>query len=1059
VLRNDDDGRPRRAPADSTVRATDSTGLSKGYDHRSVEGTWYPIWERAGYFRASDESSRPAFSIVIPPPNITGSLHIGHALGYTLEDLVTRYKRMKGFNALWLPGTDHAGIATQLVVERELAKEGITRQELGREKFVARVWDWKRRTGARITEQLRVLGCGPDWDRERFTLDEGLSRAVRRAFVELHREGLIYRAHRLINWCPRCLTALSDLEVEHEGRAGSLWLIAYPVVGSDQKLTVATTRPETLLGDTAVAVHPGDDRFLRLIGRKVRVPLVDREVPIIGDAQLVDPTFGTGVVKVTPAHDFNDFETGKRHGLPSIALFDEHARTTSAAGAYAGLDRMEARKRVLSDLEARGLLVSRQDHLLSVATCQRCATVVEPMLSWQWFVRMEPLAAPAIEAVESGRVRFIPESWTSTYFHWMRNIHDWCISRQLWWGHQIPAWHCDCGKITVAEEDPAACEGCGGSTLRRDPDVLDTWFSAGLWPFSTLGWPDSTKALETFYPTTLMETAPDILFFWVARMIMMGLRFTDDVPFRDVFLHALVRDEHGEKMSKTKGNVIDPLEISAEYGADALRFTLAALSGQGRDVRLSLERVAGNRSFANKVWNASRFALMNLEDFPAGALDETGAEGLAERWIRSRLDRTAAAVNEALEAYRFSDAASAVYQFIWHELCDWYIEFAKVPLNGGEPAARRSAQRALVDSLDGALRLLHPFMPFLTEEIWQRLPHRRGAPPSVMLAAYPQAGEADAAAEREMGLTLRAISSIRTLRGESNLPPGKRIPVRIRARSPEDRRALLDAAGLIRALAQVSELAVEETGPRLRRAAVAVEPDMEIAIPLAGLIDFAEEERRLRKEIARSEEEQATLLRKLANPSFLERAPEAVVAKDRSRSGELEGKIERLRQSLQVITETEEEEDTMHIEQKNPYGSPFGTPSDSHEETSSSGLSPGQERPWERAAPIPTYQRAEERPLPAPPVERRPPKRAPAKAKAKSKARSKPKRKVAKRKTAKRKTAKRKTAKRAARSSRAKARSKARPKRKAKSASRRKSASKKGRRRVARSRKASRRRR
>jgi valyl-tRNA synthetase len=899
-------------PLQAGPPASPPAGPSAGYDHRDVEARWYAIWEKAGYFHASDDDPRPVFSMVIPPPNITGGLHMGHALSYTIEDIVTRWHRMRGDNAMWLPGTDHAGIATQMVVERELKKEGIDRQAIGREVFVQKIWEWKARLGGRITEQMREMGWSLDWERERFTLDEGLSKTVRHVFVRLYEEGLIYRAEKLINWCPRCQTAISDLEVDHREEQGKLWHIAYGVEGSEQKLTVATTRPETLLGDTGVAVHPDDPRYQSLIGKRAIVPLVGRHVPIVADAVLVSMEFGTGVVKVTPAHDFNDFETGVRHKLERISILDEHGRTNQNAGAYAGLDRFEAREKVLEDLTARGLLVKTEDHQLSIGHCQRCGTIVEPHLSKQWFVTMAPLAKPAIEVVERGEIRIFPDTWKATYFHWMRNIHDWCISRQLWWGHQIPAWHCVCGEIIVAEETPESCPDCGASELKRDPDVLDTWFSSALWPFSTLGWPEKTAALARFYPTTLMETGSDILFFWVARMIMMGLKLTGRAPFRDVYLHAMVRDEHGEKMSKTKGNVIDPLDVTREHGADALRFALSAQAGQGRDVKLSLAQVAGYRTFCNKIWNASRFALMNLGDFPKdGREGPPPAGGLADRWIRSRLAKTADDVNAAFEAYKFSDAASAIYQFFWRELCDWYIELAKVPLQGGDPEARRLTQRTLVDVLDGALRLLHPFMPFVTEEIWQKLPRRKDDPASVMIADYPRGSPRDGRSEREMELVMRVVEAVRTIRGESNIPPGKRISATLYARHADVRASLHDAVPFIRPLAQLSELAVlppRPAGERLKRAAMAVLPEVEIAVPLTGLVDFAEEERRLRKDIAKAEGDRSGLQRKLDNPSFVARAPLEVVEKDRGRIVELGEKLRRLGQQLAVVTDTDEGE-------------------------------------------------------------------------------------------------------------------------------------------------------
>ncbi|HYX92103.1 MAG TPA: valine--tRNA ligase, partial [Myxococcaceae bacterium] len=756
--------------------------LSKAYDPTDVEPRWYGFWTERDYFRADPSSAKPPYSIVLPPPNVTGSLHLGHALTATLQDILIRWKRMSGHECLWLPGMDHAGIATQMVVERELQKsEGKSRHDLGRTAFLERVWQWKEKYGARIGEQHKVLGASLDWSRERFTMDPGLSPAVREVFVRLYEEGLIYRAQRLINWCPSCRTALSDLEVEHEEQQGSLWHIAYPVKGSDRRLVVATTRPETMLGDTAVAIHPDDPRYAGLAGQTAILPLVEREIPIIADPQLVNMEFGTGVVKVTPAHDFNDYETGLRHRLPMVSIFDEAARTNANAGPFAGLDRLEARRRVLEALAERGLLVKEEPHALSVGTCQRCGTVVEPMLSPQWFVKIEPLAKPAIAAVEEGRTHFVPESWTQVYFHWMRHIHDWCISRQIWWGHQIPAWYCracspdlrDLSRVRpiVAREQPARCEECGGGELVQDPDVLDTWFSSALWPFSTLGWPKDTPELRTFYPTSVMETGHDIIFFWVARMMMMGLHFMGEVPFRTVYLHAMVRDEKGEKMSKVKGNVIDPLDVvrgaPAEqlppairnkfpqgmpaFGADALRFTLAALTQQGRDIKLSLDRVAGYKAFVNKLWNAARFALMNLGDFRA---DDTPIEerplSLADRWIVSRLDRAIAETQLALDEFRFSDGASVLYQFLWYELCDWYIELSKIALNAGDATARDAARATLVFSLDHVLRLLHPFMPFVTEEIWQKLPMQRDWE-SIMIAQYPTPDVRlrDEAAERE----------------------------------------------------------------------------------------------------------------------------------------------------------------------------------------------------------------------------------------------------------------------------------------------------------------------
>jgi len=720
--------------------------LPKAYDPAQVEQKWYRFWIEQRYFHADAQTPKAPYSIAIPPPNVTGSLHMGHALFVTIQDILIRWRRMGAYNAMWMPGTDHAGIATQMVVERMLtATEGKSRHDLGRDEFLRRVWLWKEKHGGRITEQLRVLGASLDWERERFTMDDGLTIAVREAFVRLYDEGLIYRAERLINWCARCYTALSDLEVEHEETVGSLWHIAYPIPGSSDRLVVATTRPETLLGDTAVAVHPEDERFAKFIGRQVKLPLTGRTIPVIGDAALVDREFGTGAVKVTPAHDENDFETGQRHKLPMISVFDDQGLLNqNAPEKYRGMTILDARTAVLADLEAAGLLVETKPHQLSLGRCQRCDTIVEPRLSLQWFVKTAPLAKPAIEAVEKGQTRFVPESWTKTYMHWMTNIRDWCISRQLWWGHRIPVWYCEKDHVTVSRETkgPGVC-ACGSTVLRQDEDVLDTWFSSSLWPFSTLGWPEATRELKTFYPTSVMETGYDILFFWVARMMMMGLHFMKKVPFRTVFLHAIVVDEHGNKMSKVKGNVIDPLDVVygaqlpellkkakeslapesalanieksfpdgiSAAGADALRFTLAALAAQGRNIRLSIQRVEGYRHFANKLWNAARFALIHLTGYDADRFgdalrgeSESHKLTLADRWILSRLQRTTAEVDEALEAFRFNDAAQACYRFVWTELCDWYIEMAKPVLSDDTNEVvvqqrRRAAQGCLATS-------------------------------------------------------------------------------------------------------------------------------------------------------------------------------------------------------------------------------------------------------------------------------------------------------------------------------------------------------------------------
>ncbi len=928
-----------------------STELSKAYDPTEVEARWYPIWMKRGYFRAEAVSNKPPYCIVLPPPNVTGSLHLGHAVPATLQDILIRWKRMSGFNALWVPGVDHAGIATQMMVERELKKsEGKTRHDLGREEFLKQVWQWKDKYGKRIGEQHQVLGASLDWSRERFTMDEASSTAVREAFVRLYEEGLIYRAKRLINWCPACHTALSDLEVDHEERDGSLWEIRYPLKDSNQFLVVATTRPETMLGDTAVAVHPDDPRYAGLVGKTVVLPLLGREIPIIADAELVNPEFGTGVVKVTPAHDFNDYETGLRHNLPMISIFDASARTNREAGPYAGLDRFEARKRVLADLAAEGLLEKEVKHKLSVGLCQRSGTIIEPRLSLQWFVRIAPLAKPAIEAVEQGRTRILPEAWVTTYFQWMRNIHDWCISRQLWWGHQIPAYYCkpcslrhqrqgaaedstvpmfptedDRAAPIVSRERPAKCPRCGGTDFEQDPDVLDTWFSSGLWPFSTLGWPKETPELKTFYPNSVMETGHDILFFWVARMMMLGIHFMRDVPFPVVYLHAMVRDEKGEKMSKTKGNVLDPLHVirgaKAEelspglrkqfphgmpaFGADALRFTLAALMQQGRDIKLSLERVEGYKAFANKLWNAARFALMNLGDFELRAALETRSDyALADRWILSRLNRAIRATEDALSSFEFAEAASTIYQFLWHEFCDWYLELSKGALYGDDPQARKRTQAVLVHSLDQILRLLHPFMPFITEEVWQKLPLARSVD-SIMIAPFPSAIARldDPTAEVEMARVIEAIEGIRTIRGESNVPPSAKMQAIIHSADAAVREGLNRWRHYLMPLAGLSSLEISAPATRPTQAAAFVgeRTGMEIFVPLAGLIDLKEERARLAKEIERVDADLQSVRQKFENPNFASKAPREVVERERSRIGELNVRRAKLQENLNRI--------------------------------------------------------------------------------------------------------------------------------------------------------------
>lgn len=863
--------------------------MPKSYEHASVESRLYAEWLEKGYFAAEDQSDKPPYCIVIPPPNVTGSLHIGHALTVTLEDILIRMKRMQGYNTLWVPGTDHAGIATQMVVERELAQEGKDRHALGRSAFLEEVWKWKDRYHARITEQIKVMGCSVDWDRERFTMDEGLSRAVREVFVRLYRDGLIYRANRLVNWSPGIHTVLSDLEVEHQTVEGSLWHIAYPVTGSDERLVVATTRPETMLGDTAVAVHPEDPRYQHLIGKTIDLPLTDRKIPIIGDDVLVDMSFGTGAVKVTPAHDFNDFETGRRHDLPMISVLDKDAKINDAApAAYRGMDRFEAREAIVADLEAAGLMVKIEPHTLNVGYCQRTQVVVEPMLSMQWYVEAEPLAKRALDAVRNGETRFTSSEWEKTFYHWMENIQPWCISRQLWWGHQIPAWFCDdCDHITVTTEAPEACEGCQGTAIHQDEDVLDTWFSSGLWPFSTLGWPEKTPALETFYPNAVLETGFDILFFWVARMMMLGLYCLDEVPFRTVYMHPMVRDASGQKMSKTRNNVIDPLDITKESGADALRFTLAALVTQGHDLNFSMARLEGYRAFGNKLWNATRFVFMHLEEGEqVPALDPEQREGLtvADRWILHELNRCVRDVTEALEDYEFQDAANAIYQFMWSRYCDWYIELSKPTLReGGEAAARTKA--VLMHVLDQGLRLLHPFMPFLTEELWQRLPITGREEPSLVIARWPEPvaayDDAETAALLEQEIAL--ITAIRTIRGENGI--AHRQGVSIIVSTPDERLAQLvrEAEPGLRALANVQSLEVGVALPRPAKSAVAIAGRCDLYLPLEGLIDLDAEITRLEKAVQKLDKEITGFERKLGNERFVQNAPPEVVETQRER--------------------------------------------------------------------------------------------------------------------------------------------------------------------------------
>ncbi|OQX25267.1 MAG: valine--tRNA ligase [Desulfobacteraceae bacterium IS3] len=896
---------------------TNGNLLDKAYNPHDVEKRWYKFWEDENLFAAKEESGQRSYSIVIPPPNVTGVLHMGHALNNVLQDILCRYRRLRGDNVLWMPGTDHAGIATQNVVEKKLSKEGTDRHRLGREKFIEEVWTWREKYGSAIIHQLKRLGASCDWNRERFTMDEGLSKAVRKVFVQLYNEGLIYQGSYIINWCHRCHTALADLEVEHEEVEGNLYHIRYPFPSGEGGITVATTRPETMLGDTAVAVNPEDERYIALKEISVVLPLMNRVIPIIRD-RYVDRSFGTGALKVTPAHDPNDFEIGKRHNLSAVKVIGDDGKMTEEAGKFKGLERSECRKVVAEELKNAGLLEKVIPHRHNVGHCYRCRTMVEPNLSKQWFVSVKPLAEKATEAVRNGKTRIIPDMWTKTYFDWMDNIRDWCISRQIWWGHQIPAWTCEaCGKLIVSMETPEICPDCGAKQLVQESDVLDTWFSSALWPFSTMGWPDNTALLKTFYPTSVLVTGFDILFFWVARMMMMGIHFMGDVPFEDVYVHALVRDEEGKKMSKSTGNVIDPLSIIEQYGTDAFRFTLAAFAAQGRDVRMSEKRVEGYRHFVNKLWNAARFALMNLPE--AGAeggkghdfteLAKTGTDftqqALPDRWILSRLCKVTDAVAEGLDAYRFNDAASAAYQFVWHEFCDWYLEAVKPALYGKQGAEKQAASmRVLWRVLRDTLILLHPFMPFITEEIWHKLP---GTQHSVMKAVFPSdAADAslirsDADAESEMGQVIAIIAAIRNIRGEMNISPSLELDAVIQSGDETVRKTVFERRDIITNLARIASLSVQAPGEKPKSAATAVADAVTIFIPLEGIIAFDREIERLEKEILKIANELTASSKKLSNEDFLSKAPADVVAKVREKNGVLIEKRQKLQSNLDRI--------------------------------------------------------------------------------------------------------------------------------------------------------------
>ena len=900
--------------------------LAKRYEPSRYEEKWYRFWEEHELFKARPDSGKPPFCIVIPPPNVTGVLHTGHLLPMVLQDLVIRFKRARGYDTLWLPGTDHAGIATQTVVERELAKEGLRKEDLGREKFVERVWEWKRSSHKTITDQLKKLGAALDWSRERFTLDAGLCKAVTTAFVRLYEDGLIYRGFYIINWCPRCQTALSDLEAIHSQVDGNLYYIKYPIKDTVDHIVVATTRPETMLGDTAVAIHPSDKRAAFLKDKTIVLPVIGRELPVITDEQ-VDPKFGTGIVKITPAHDPNDFEIGNRHGLPRITVMNRDGTMNQNAGEYAGLDRFDCRRRLVKYLKANGLLEKIEPHKHMVGHCQRCDTIVEPYLSQQWFLKMKPLAEPAIEAVRNGDVQFIAPSWANLYYDWMENIRDWCISRQLWWGHRIPAFYCQsCNETMVAETKPQVCLKCGSKDIVQDEDVLDTWFSSALWPFSTLGWPDDSPDLSRYYPTSCLITAFDIIFFWVARMIMMGLYNMHEVPFKVVYFNGLICDEKGQKMSKSKDNVVDARKLISDFGTDAVRFALAVQSVPGRQfLPISEGRVAGYRNFVNKVWNASRFILMNLTSegeesssrlvgdgagltklSDLSALGENSPLSLADRWVISRLTRVVTDVAEDLDRYRFYEACDLLYQFIWHEYCDWFIELAKLDLyQENDPARKARSQKLLCGTLDILLRILHPIMPFITEEVWQHLPKGENSPVSIAVAQWPEAGPetADDQAERSMSILMEIITKARTIRSEMNVSPSLSVPLVVYSRD-EALRALLDAhRDYVVFLAKTSKFTVTGEEPDRKHCATAVATNCEIFVPLEGIIDFKKEQVRLRRGLAKVDKNIKSDDFKLRNREFMAKAPADVIELVKRRHKESMEQKSKLERALEFVSD------------------------------------------------------------------------------------------------------------------------------------------------------------
>ena len=873
-----------------------SKELAKAYEPQEVEGRIYDFWMKGGYFHAEVDPKKKPYTIVIPPPNITGQLHMGHAWDETLQDILIRWKRMQGYSALWLPGTDHASIATEAKIVEAMRQEGITKEDLGRDGFLERAWAWKDKFGGRILEQLKLLGSSCDWDRLRFTMDEGCSKAVRHVFVKLYNEGLIYRGERIINWCPNCKTAISDAEVEFEEKDGSFWHLRYPLADGSGYVELATTRPETMLGDTAVAVHPEDERYQHLVGKRVILPLVNKEIPIVAD-EYVEMDFGTGVVKITPAHDPNDFEVGRRHDLPVINVMNEDGSINENGGKYAGLSGMEARKQIVKDLEEGGYLIKVEPIKHNVGTCQRCHTVVEPRVSTQWFVKMEPLAGPAIDVVKDGTIRFIPERMEKTYYNWMENIKDWCISRQLWWGHRIPAWYCeDCGETIVSETDVDTCPKCGGKHLHQDEDTLDTWFSSALWPFSTLGWPDETEELKYFYPTNTLVTGYDIIFFWVARMIFSGMKHMGKAPFSTVLYHGLLRDSQGRKMSKSLGNGIDPVEVIDQYGADALRFTLVTGNSPGNDARYSEEKVAASRNFANKIWNAARFIHMNIDgkDVPC-ALPETLT--LEDQWIVSRFNTVAKEVTENLEKFELGMAVQKLYDFLWDDFCDWYIELAKIRLNSADEAAAQGARQVLVWTLGSTLKLLHPFMPFVTEEIWQSLPHEGEA---LIVAPWPEyeEGRAFPQAEAEMKKVMELITAVRTRRSEMNVPPSKKAHLMVETAAPQ---AFVTEQEAIARLAYCSSVEVGGHFEQTEGSVTVVTAACRGYLPMDDLVDKKAETARLQKELEGAKKQLATAQAKLQNEKFISKAPQNVIDGVKDNAKKLQEKVRRIEESLKAL--------------------------------------------------------------------------------------------------------------------------------------------------------------